>query len=339
MKNKALALLLSMLLLALTACGSQPPQDSVPPAQESSSVPSGAGEASYTVGIIQLIRHPALDAATQGFKDALTEKLGDKVSFDEQNASGDPQTCAIIANQLVSSNVSLIMANATAALQAAQTATTTIPVLGTSVTDYGTALGMDNWTGTTGTNVSGTSDLAPLDQQAGIIKELYPDEKNIGILYCSGEPNSKYQSDVISGYLTDLGYSCKVYTFSDSNDLQTVVTTAAAESDVLYVPTDNTVASNTEIIKNVCVPAGVPVVAGEEGICAGCGVATLSISYYDLGYTTGQMAYDILVGGADPAAMEVRFAPKFTKLYNAEIAGALGVSIPDGYTAIVPAEE
>ncbi|MEA4895920.1 MAG: ABC transporter substrate-binding protein [Oscillospiraceae bacterium] len=331
MKKKAIALLLAvMLVLSLAACGTAKTAESTAPSNDA----SPAADKVYYVGICQLVQHPALDAATQGFKDALTEKLGDKIKFDEQNASGDVPTCATIANQLVSANVDLIMANATPALQAAQTATSTIPVLGTSVTDYGTALGIDNWMGTTGTNVSGTSDLAPLDQQAAMLKELFPDAKNIGILYCSAEPNSKYQSGVVTKLLTDMGYSCKDYTFSDSNDLQTVATTAASESDVIYLPTDNTVASNTEIIKNVCVPAGIPIVAGEEGICKGCGVATLSISYYDLGYATGEMAYEILVNGKDPATMEIQYAPKFTKEYNEDIAKTLNVAIPSDYTAI-----
>ena len=329
MKKKATALVLAaMMVMSLAACGTKTVETSASPEA------SAAADTTYTVGICQLVQHPALDAATQGFKDALTEKLGDKVTFDEQNAAGDIPTCATIANQFVSSGVDLIMANATPALQAAQTATNTIPVLGTSVTDYGTALGIDNWSGTTGTNVSGTSDLAPLDEQAAMLNELFPDAKNVGILYCSAEANSKYQSEVITALLTDMGYTVKEYTFSDSNDLATVVTSAAAESDIIYLPTDNTVASNTEIIKNVCVPAGVPIVAGEEGICKGCGVATLSISYYDLGYATGEMAYEILVNGATPATMPVQFAPKFTKEYNADIAATLGITIPSDYTAI-----
>jgi putative ABC transport system substrate-binding protein len=314
MKKKISALLLAALMaLSLASCG---------------------GGSKYTVGICQIAQHPALDAATQGFKDALTEKLGDKVTFDEQNANGDPNTCATICNQFVSSKVSLIMANATPSLQAAQAATNKIPVLGTSVTDYGTALAIDNWTGKTGTNISGTSDLAPLDQQAAILHEIFPDATNVGILYCSAEPNSKYQDQVITGYLTDMGYNVKAYTFSDSNDLQTVVTAAAGECDVIYLPTDNTVASNTEIIKNVCLPNGVPIFAGEEGICKGCGVATLSISYYDLGYTTGEMAYEILANGADPATMEIKYAPKFTKMYNPEICEALGITLSDEFEAI-----
>jgi putative ABC transport system substrate-binding protein len=288
----------------------------------------------YTVGICQLVQHPALDAATQGFKDSLTEKLGNRVKFDEQNAQGDTAICAVICNQFVASKVDLIMANATPALQAAQTATNQIPILGTSITDYGTALGIENWTGTTGKNISGTSDLAPLDQQAAMIKELFPNAQKIGVLYCSAEPNSKYQDTVITGYLHNMGYNCKSYTFADSNDIQTVTRTAASECDVIYIPTDNTAASNTQIIKNICLPAKIPVVTGEAGICAGCGVATLSISYYDLGYTTGEMAYEILVEGANPATMAIRYAPKFTKLYNPEICAALGITMPSEYQAL-----
>ena len=230
----------------------------------------------YLVGICQLVQHNALDAATQGFKDALTEELGDAVKFDEQNAQGDSNTCSTIINSFVSENVDLILANATAALQAAQAAAKDIPVLGTSVTEYGVALGIDDFNGTVGGNISGTADLAPLNEQAGMIKELFPDKKTVGLLYCSAEPNSQYQVDTVKEELEKLGYTCEYYAFSDSNDISTITTKAVSESDVIYVPTDNTAAANTEIINNICQPAGVPVVAGEEGICKGCGVATLS---------------------------------------------------------------
>ncbi len=299
---------------------------------------TGCGEAkedgSYTVGICQLVQHEALDAATQGFKDALTEKLGDKVTFDEQNASGDSVTCATIANQFASADVDLILANATAPLQAAAAATNTIPILGTSVTDYATALQISDWTGTTGTNISGTSDLAPLAEQAAMLNELFPDAKNVGMVFCSAEPNSSYQVNVVTKELENLGYTCKEFSFADSNDIASVVTSATAECDVIYIPTDNTAASATEVINNVCLPAGIPVIAGEEGICKGCGVATLSISYYDLGYQTGLMAYEILVNGADVSTMEVQFAPEVTKKYNATNCEKLGVKLPEDYVAI-----
>ena len=255
---------------------------------------AAAEETTYKVGICQLVQHVALDAATQGFIDALTDELGDAVTFDTQNAAGDSATCATICNQFVSDGVDLILANATPALQAAAAATNEIPILGTAVTDYATALDIDEWTGATGTNISGTSDLAPLDEQAAMLNELFPDAETVGILYCSAEPNSEYQAAVITKALEELGYTVTSYTFADSNDVASVTTTACAENDVLYIPTDNTAASCTEIIKNVAVPAGKPIIAGEEGICAGCGVATLSISYYDLGYTTGEMAVKVL---------------------------------------------
>jgi putative ABC transport system substrate-binding protein len=297
-------------------------------------VSANAEEATYTIGICQLIQHDALDAATQGFKDALTEQLGDAVTFDEQNAQGDSNTCSTIINGFVSNGVDLIMANATAALQAAQAGTNEIPILGTSVTDYATALEIDDWTGTVGGNISGTSDLAPLEDQAAMLNELFPDAETVGLLYCSAEPNSQYQVDVIQEALEGLGYTCTQYGFSDSNDLQSVATTASAESDVIYVPTDNTAAANTELINNVCLPDGTPIIAGEEGICSGCGVATLSISYYDIGYVTGEMAASILADGADISTMPIEYAPQVTKEYNADICETLGIEVPDDYVAI-----
>ena len=318
---------------ALAGCGGAA-SSSAPASSAAASAADSAAAKTYTVGICQLVQHEALDAATQGFKDALTAKLGDAVKFDEQNASGDSANCATIVNGFVSNDVDLILANATAPLQAAAQATATIPVLGTSVTDYATALDISDWTGTVGNNISGTSDLAPLDQQAAMIQELFPDAKNVGLLYCSAEPNSVYQCDVMEGYLTDMGFTVSRFAFTDTNDVTSVSQTAADASDVIYIPTDNTAASNTEAIANVVLPAKVPVVAGEEGICSGCGVATLSISYYDLGYATGEMAVKILTEGADVSAMPVQYAPNVTKKYNAANCEALGLTIPDDYTAI-----
>ena len=295
---------------------------------------SAFAEGTYKVGVCQLVQHVALDAATQGFQDALKDKLGDAVSFDVQNASGDSSTCSTIVNGFVSDGVDLIMANATPALQSAVAATGDIPILGTSITDYATALDIDDWSGATGMNVSGTSDLAPLDQQAQMLHDLFPDAAKVGLLYCSAEPNSKYQIDNIKMYLTELGHECAEYTFSDSNDVASVTQSACDGCDVIYIPTDNTAASCTEAIRNVVEPAGKPVVAGEEGLCAGCGVVTLSISYYDLGYATGEMAYEILVNGADVSEMEVRFAPNVTRMYNAELCELFGIAIPEGYVAI-----
>ena len=286
------------------------------------------------IGICQLVQHPALDAATQGFRDALTEKFGGDVTFDEQNASGDAVNCATIINTFVSNNVDLILANATPALQAAVAATADIPVLGTSITEYGVALGIDDFNGVTGINVSGTSDLAPLNEQAAMVKELFPEAKKVGLLYCSAEANSIYQVKVVGEELGKLGYETEEYAFTDSNDVASVAQSAADSCDVMYIPTDNTAAAYTETIANVLIPAGIPAVVGEEGICSGCGVATLTISYYDIGYKTGEMAYEILANGADVSAMPIEYAPQFTKKYNAANAKALGIAIPEDYVAI-----
>lgn len=294
----------------------------------------GGKKTKYKVGICQLVQHDALDAATKGFKEALKEKLGDDVEFDEQNAAGEPNNCTTIVNQFVSGNVDLIFANATGALQAAVSATDSIPIVGTSITDYATALEISDWTGKTGINVTGTSDLAPLKDQAKMIKELLPNAKTVGILYCSGEANSKYQATEVAKYLKELGIESKEFTSADSNDLAQVVTSACAAVDAIYIPTDNTMASNTEIVNNIAEPAKVPIIAGEQGICKGCGIATLSIDYYSIGKKAGEMAYEILVNGKDPADMEIGFASSLTKKYMASRCQELGITVPSDYEAI-----
>ena len=299
------------------------------------STEKAADKTTYNVGICQFVQHVALDAATQGFEDAIIEALGkDNVKFNYQNASADMATVTTIINSLVSDKVDLILANATPPLQSAAAATDTIPILGTSITDYATALGMPlDANGATGINVSGASDLAPLDKQADMIKELFPNAKNVGLLYCSAEANSIYQITEMEKYLDNMGIKHTRYAFTDSNDVASVTQSACSGCDVIYIPTDNTAASCTEAIRNVVEPAKVPVVAGEEGICAGCGVATLTISYYDLGYTTGKMAVQVLTG-SDVSKMPIEYAANPIKKYNAELCQALGISIPSDYTAI-----
>lgn len=315
--KKVLAIIMVVFMLAaLTAC-------------------SQADDGKYVVGICQLMEHPALGAATEGFMDALVEELGEEnVEFDVQIAAGDSNTCSSIVNTFVAEEVDLILANATPALQAAFAATEDIPILGTSITEYGVAMGIEDFNGTVGGNVSGTSDLAPLDQQAAMVTEWFPEAKTVGLLYCSAEANSKYQVDTVQTYLEEAGLTCKQYSFSSSADMEAVTRKAAEESDVIYVPTDNAVAEGTGIVDGVCRSAGVPVIAGEQGICAGCGVATLSINYYDLGVTTGKMAAKILTGEADIATMPVQYADKFTPLYNAEICEELNITVPEGYSPI-----
>ena len=315
--------------IALASCGGG--------SQGDAGAGTESGDATYTVGICQLVQHDALDAATQGFKDAITEELGDAVTFDEQNAQGDSAVCSTIVNGFVSNNYDLIMANATPALQAAVSATSDIPILGTSVTDYGAALEMDiDPAGGTGINVSGSSDGVPGQLYADLVKELVPDAKKVSILYCSAEANSKVQSDdfeaAMKSTLPDA--ECTVYTFADSNDIQSVVTSAIADCDVLYIPTDNQAASNINIVKNACEPAKIPVIAGEENMCANGGLATVSINYHDIGYACGKQAVKILRDGADVSTMAIEYASDPVKEYNAEYAEAIGFSVPDSYTAI-----
>ncbi len=322
MKKLTRTLTALVLAVLLSACGSQP--------ANTSSVPA---EKTFTVGICQLVQHVALDAATKGFRDALEKELPGRVTFEEKNASGESANCATIVNGFVSSKVDLIMANATPALTAAASATSDIPILGTSVTAYGVALDITNFSGTVGGNISGTSDLADLQAQAAMIKEWFPDAKTVGLLFCSAEANSRYQVDEVSKALSALGISSKEFAFTDTNDLAAVTQKAAEESDVIYIPTDNTAANNVESIANILLPAKVPAVCGEEGICAGCGVCTLSISYYDLGFTTGQMAARILKGEADISTMAIEYAPA-TKKFNKAFCEQLGLTPPEGYVAI-----
>ena len=328
---------------ALSGCGSSEKPAAATPAETTAAdvsadagTDSSASDKKFTVGICQLVQHNALDAATKGFIDVLKEEYGDNIVIDEQNAQGDSATCTTIINGFVSNEYDLILANATPALQAAMNATQDIPILGTSVTDYGTALAMDNFDAGKGTgiNVSGTSDLAPLDQQEDMILELVPDVKNVSILYCSAEANSQYQAEQIEKYLEEDGIAYKEFTFSDSNDLQSVVQSAITDCDALYIPTDNTAASNMTVINNITQPAGIPIICGEENMMKSGALATLSISYEDLGRATGKQAIEILSNGADISTMPIGYADATTKEYNKTYAEAIGITIPDDYTAV-----
>ncbi|MCR4600137.1 MAG: ABC transporter substrate-binding protein [Clostridia bacterium] len=333
-RNKlvAMTMVAAMGLMSFAGCGAT----TTGSANNSGSAEAAApADGVFHIGVCQLLEHQALDAATQGFVDELTEKLGkDKVVFDIQNAQGEEANCATIVSGFVSSDVDLILANATASLQAASQATADIPILGTSITDYGAALGIENWTGTSGTNISGTSDLAPISEQADMLMELVPNAKQVGLLYCSAEANSVYQIEQMEAALDKAKVAHERYSAADSNEIQSVVTKAVSECDVLYIPTDNTLASNTEIIDNIAGPAGIPIIAGEKGIVEGCGIATLSIDYYELGKATGDMAYEILVNGADISKMEVQYAPNVTKLFMADRCTKLNIKVPEGYTEL-----
>ena len=321
---KLMALLLALVMaLSLVACsnngpfadpdsGSSDPAESKTaesnqPSQAPAESSDPASGEKYVVGICQLLPHTALNAATEGFKDALKEEFGDNVEIKEGNAGGDPANCTTIIDGYVADGVNLILANATPSLTAAASATDTI---------------------------SGTSDLAPLDQQAAMIQELFPEATNVGLLYCTAEPNSVYQIETIQGFLESMGYTCTRYGFNDVNDLAAVTQTAADNSDVIYIPTDNTAADNTSTIADVVIPAKVPVICGEEGICGGCGVATLSISYYEIGHIAGEMAAQILKGEKSVSEMPIGFDTTLDKKYNASICEQLGLTMPADYVAI-----
>lgn len=329
---KPICLLLAIVsIFAMAGCKKEEAKSSTPNGSTVSGDPSGK---KYKVGIVQQLEHQALDAATEGFQAALVELLGaENVEFDYQNAQNEPTNCASIATKFVNDKVDLIMANATTALQSAAAATSTIPIVGTSITDYVSA-GVIESNDAPGGNVTGASDLAPIDGQIDLLIKLCPDAKTVGIVYCSSEANSVFQAEKAEEALKAKGLRAKVYTVSDSNDIQAVVTTAVGEVDAIYIPTDNTLADNMEIVKNITVPAKIPVIAGEENMCKVGGLATLSISYYSMSYSAGKIAYDILVNGANPATTPIAYADEVTMKYNKEIADLLSWPIPDDLVAI-----
>ena len=321
-KLTKLTALLMTAAMVMTGCGG------------SGSEEAASTDAKYTVGIIQQMEHAALDAATQGFQDKLTELLGDDVAFDYQNAQGEQTNCTTIATKFVSDGVDMIMANATTALQSAYAATADIPIVGTSVTDYVTA-GVVDSNEAPGRNVTGVSDLSSIDAQIDVLLQFCAEDTKVAVVYCSAEPNSIYQAELAEAYLKSLGRDYAVYTVADSNEIQAVLTNAVGECGAVYIPTDNTLANNMEIVKNVTVPAGVPSFAGAEQMCVEGALSTLSISYYDLGVRAGEMAYEILVNGANPAEMPVEFVSEgITPKYNADIAAALGVTVPEGMATV-----
>lgn len=330
-KKSLIATVLSAILaLGFTGCGAS----STSANPSSAQAENNSASSKFTVGICQLTQHPSLDAATQGFMDAIEESLPDQVEFDVQNASNDIPTCGVICSGFAASDVDLILANATPSLQAAASATVDIPILGTAVTEYGVALDLEDFNGTVGGNISGTCDLAPLDQQANMISELLPQAKKVGILYCSAEANSVYQANVVQESLEKAGLTVTSYTFTDSNDVSTVTASACDENDAIYIPTDNTAASCAAAINNVAGPAGVPIITGDADTCRGCGIASFCIDYYELGRTTGEMAVEILKGEKDISEMPVEYYSNPVKMYNKAISSSLNIEIPENYTAL-----
>lgn len=317
--KKFLAAAAACLMVAgLAACGNEP------------STPSNPDEKVFQIGIVQLAEHPALDEATRGFKEFLTEKLGDKVQFNVQNAQGEQTNCTTIVNQFVSSKVDLIMANATNAVKAAREATSDIPIIGTSVTDY-VFSGLVASNEAPGANVTGASDMNPVNVQVQLMKTLCPEVKTVGIVINSGEENSAIQAEEAKTAFEAEGFAVKIYSVADTNEIQTVVTAACNEVDAFYEPTDNLIASNVPTMSNITTAAGKPVICGEGGMCESGFLATYAISYYELGRAAGEQAFNILVNGADPATTPIFFfdVSQLTLVVNEQNAAELGITIPE----------
>ena len=318
--KRVLAIITSaLILLSLCACNANPKYNS-------------AGERIYTVGIVQLMQHVALDQATQGFQDALKDKLGDRVTFDVQLASGEPTNCTTIVTKFVNSNVDLIMGNATPAVIAAKEATSTIPIIGTSVTDYvAEEAAIVESNEAPGANVTGYSDMSDIAAHVDLTQKLCPNAKTVAIIYCSAEPNSVIQAAQAEELYQAAGYTVIELTASDVTTISTIVTSACEKADVIYIPTDNLFAENMESVKNITQPAKIPVICGEGGMVQSGGTASVAIDYYTLGYRAGEMAYEIMVNGADPATTPIGFmtADDMELIINEENVAAIGLTIPD----------
>lgn len=306
-----------LMVAGFAACGNEP-------------APVNPDEKVFQIGIVQLAEHPAMDEATRGFKEFLTEKLGDKVQFNVQNAQGEQTNCTTIVNQFVSSKVDLIMANATNAVKAAREATSDIPVVGTSVTDY-VSTGLVASNEAPGANVTGASDMNPVTVQVDLMKTLCPEVKTVGIVINSGEENSAIQAEEAKTAFEAEGFAVKIYSVADTNEIQTVVTAACNEVDAFYEPTDNLIAANVPTMSNITTAAGKPVICGEGGMCESGFLATYAISYYELGRAAGEQAFNILVNGADPATTPIFFfdVSNLSLVINEENAAELGITIPE----------
>ena len=330
--KKILSLMLASILVAasLTACGGQSTDKSTTNADsttQDSETQSTEGTDSqgtnYTVGICQLMVHESLDKATQGFMDALTETVeaaGNTVEFDTQVA-GEANLCTTVVNTFTAKQVDLIMANATPALLAAANATTTIPVLGTSVTDYS-----DTFAGNIPSNVSGTSDAVPFDEQAKMMIETLglAAGDQVGVLYCTNESNSLIQYEAVKALFEAEELVVKAYTFSETTELQAIATSMANECKAVYVPSDNTVAANDAIVGTICTEKNVPIYTSYGGaVC----YASLSIDYYELGVETGKMAAQVLMGEKSVSDIEVTTLTP-SVVYNEELCAQLGIEVP-----------
>ncbi|MCL2436740.1 MAG: ABC transporter substrate-binding protein [Clostridiales bacterium] len=314
----ALLLIVALVLTAFAACGNndEPP---TPPGDEDV----------FNIGIIQLMEHPALDAAREGFMAALAN-AGISAVYDYQNAQGDSATLSTIAQRFVNNDADLVLAIATGSLQAMFAETDTIPIIGTAITSFERA-GVVNSNAAPGYNVTGTSDMNPIEAQIKMILEFVPDMETLGIAYSTNEPNSVYQAELARGYAEALGLTVIEGTVTTTGDVQQNMLSLAARADAVWIPTDNTHADAMPIVAQVSLDTGVPVFPGEENMVMGGGIATLSINYFELGYQAGVMAIQILRGEGEPATMPIQFAQRYNYILNGFMIDELEIDIPERY--------
>ena len=304
--------------LALTACGGSGSSDA-------------SGDKTYKIGVLQLTQHAALDAANEGFVEAL-DASGIKYTVDQQNANNDQSACATIASKLVGDGDDLIFAIATPAAQAVAAATSDIPIVGSAITDYA-ASGLVADNDKPGGNLTGTSDMNPVDDQIAMLQKVLPEAKHIGMLYCTAESNSQLQIEMAEAACDKAGLTTERFTVSSSNEIQSVVESMVGKVDAGYSPTDNTIAAAAAQVGQIAKEGKLPFITGEENMCMGMGICTVSIDYKELGKMAGEMAVKILKGESNVSDMPIEYTD-VTKKYNKTICDDLGLTVPDGYEEI-----
>ncbi|MDI9482583.1 MAG: ABC transporter substrate-binding protein [Bacillota bacterium] len=291
----------------------------------------GTDKETYSIGIIQLVEHVALDSAREGFIDALKDNGyvdGQNITIDVQNAQGDQSNLSTISDRFVSNKADLILGIATPAVQSIAGKTSKIPILGTAVTDYVVAKLADS-NEAPGGNVSGTTDMNPVKEQIDLLVKLVPDAKTVGVLYNSSEDNSILQAKMAKEAVETIGLSYVEVTVTNTNEVQQATQSIVDKCDAIYIPTDNTFASSMPVVHGVTSQSKTPVICGESGMVKSGGLATLGINYYDLGYQTGLMAIKILKGEAEPSSMPIESASGFDFAINGKVADEIGIEIPD----------
>lgn len=323
MKKAVAVLLAGLMAISAAACSSNS-------TTAGSSASPQAQQKKFKIGIVQLVEHPALDAAYKGFVDGLKEAGyvdGQNITLNYENAQGEQPNCVTIASKLVNDRSDLILAIATPAAQAVANATKNIPILVTAVTDPADAKLVASNTAPGG-NVTGTSDLTPVDDQMKLIKQILPNAKKVGLLYCSSESNSKFQIEIAKKSAAALGLATVEATVSNSNEIQQVTQSLVGKVDAIYSPTDNMIAAGMATVSMVTQQAKIPVIVGESGMVNKGGLATYGINYYNLGLLTAKQAVKILKDGAKPADMPIEYSKDNTLSINKDAAAKIGVTIP-----------